>query len=474
MKREKHQLSKSTFIRGVQCLKSLYLNKHRPFLRDRMDAAQLNKFDRGHELGRLAWQLFPGGVDCRPGHPSAYARSLQATADLVGAGAPVIYEAVFQHDGVLVIPDILVSTGEGYAMYEVKSSRKISDIYLLDAALQTYVLNGAGIRLSDVFIIHVNADYVYPGGEHIPGDLFRIVNVSRDVDALQAFVHEKIREEKETIAANASPAIPVGPHCDNPYPCDFRGHCWKNLSPDSVAFLSSIPVEERFRIIRDGKPVVALLQGDEADSPVFRAEVKSLQSRQAVVDPDRLDAMLQTARQPVFFRMLTIENALPLIAGTRPFEPLPLAWMAAKPDGSAVQGFWQQDDSGDPRTALSDSLRAFAGPGSLLVYWGENPMQMLKDGSMTGDLVPLNLKEVFQSEVLFLPLQNPVPDLVPMGLQLGYSYPDHLPADDAQALRHFLKNRPDGGGASPLLNAYLQEGVKLLSEMYKRAKTFGR
>jgi hypothetical protein len=472
MMREKHQLSKSTFIRGAQCLKSLYLNKHRPFLRDRMDAAQLNKFDRGHELGRLAWQLFPGGVDCSPGHPSAYARAMQATDDLISAGATVIYEAVFQYDGVLVIPDILVSTGEGYAMYEVKSSRKISDVYLLDAALQTYVLKGAGIRLSDVFIIHVNADYVYPGGEHIPGDFFRIVNVSRAVDVLQAFVHEKIREEKETIAATASPAIPVGPQCDSPYPCDFRGHCWKNMPPDSLAYLSSIPVEDRFRIIRSGKPVVGLLQGDEANSPVFRAEVKCLQSREPFVDPKRLKALLQASRQPVFFKILTVENALPMVAGSRPFESLPLAWMALKTNGFVATGFWQQAGGDDPRTAMFNSLTAFAGQGSLLVFWGENPQRMLTVGNSSGDFMFLNLKDVFQSEVLFLPFQCPDRDVVRLGRLMGLLYPDQLPADDAQVLRHIRKGLPADGYTNPAIEAYLHAGVKLLAEMYRIASSF--
>jgi len=51
---EKHVLSKSTFIRGNQCLKSLYLNKKRPFLRDKLSPEQLEKFRRGHNVGFLA------------------------------------------------------------------------------------------------------------------------------------------------------------------------------------------------------------------------------------------------------------------------------------------------------------------------------------------------------------------------------------------------------------------------------------
>ena len=117
MSQEKHILSKSTFIRGVQCLKSLYLHKNRPFLRDKLAPEQLAKFRRGHEVGNLAWELFPGGVNCAPGHPTQFRKSLKLTKTLIEEGTPVMYEAGFQYDGVLIFLDILVKTAEGYHAY---------------------------------------------------------------------------------------------------------------------------------------------------------------------------------------------------------------------------------------------------------------------------------------------------------------------------------------------------------------------
>ena len=80
---EKHLLSKSTFIRGNQCLKSLYLNKKRPFLRDRLSPEQLAKFKRGHRVGELAQQLFPGGTDLKPKSPSQYRKKVLETAQII-------------------------------------------------------------------------------------------------------------------------------------------------------------------------------------------------------------------------------------------------------------------------------------------------------------------------------------------------------------------------------------------------------
>jgi hypothetical protein len=63
---EKHVLSKSTFIKGMQCHKAFYLNKHHKELKEEVSAAQEAIFTQGTSVGELATQLFPGGVDCTP------------------------------------------------------------------------------------------------------------------------------------------------------------------------------------------------------------------------------------------------------------------------------------------------------------------------------------------------------------------------------------------------------------------------
>lgn len=63
---QKHILSKSTFIKGLQCNKALYYQKYRRDLKDKLSAAQEAIFAQGTSVGELACKLFPGGVDCTP------------------------------------------------------------------------------------------------------------------------------------------------------------------------------------------------------------------------------------------------------------------------------------------------------------------------------------------------------------------------------------------------------------------------
>lgn len=230
---EKHILSKSTFIRGNQCLKSLYLNKKRPFLRDRLSPEQIAKFRRGHKVGSIAQKLFPGGVDFSPRSPALYQKAVLETQQTIRANSyNVLYEAGFQYDQLLILLDILVNDDGNWMAYEVKSSYKISDTYILDAAFQYYVISNSGIQLKDFIIIYADEQLEYDKIEEYDdlNSLFKRESVLKKIRTLQDYIQEQVEKEKATLMLKKSPQIEMGPHCETPYPCDFKGHCLKSAS----------------------------------------------------------------------------------------------------------------------------------------------------------------------------------------------------------------------------------------------------
>ncbi len=230
---ERHILSKSTFIRGNQCLKSLYLNKKRPFLRDKLSPEQLAVFRRGTKLGKIAQQLFPGGIDISPRSPTQFQKRVLETAEIIRQGSHnTLYEAVFQYDQLLIMLDILHYDRGNWFGYEVKSSLKISDTYLLDAAFQYYVISNSGLQLKDMFLVYVNHEYQHEGEIRLE-ELFIFESVLDRILAMQEYVKQKVAEEKAVLMRTSSPEIETGPHCFDPYPCDFIGHCWKNKEDKS-------------------------------------------------------------------------------------------------------------------------------------------------------------------------------------------------------------------------------------------------
>ncbi|NVO21682.1 MAG: hypothetical protein HXX13_18425 [Bacteroidetes bacterium] len=221
---ESYILSKSTYIRGLQCLKSLYLNKHRPYLRDKLSEEQLAKFARGHSVGKLAQDLFPGGIEI----PRPSASSALKTEKLINEGFPVIYEACFIHNEVIIAIDILVKQEEGWNAYEVKSSGALSETYFNDAYLQNFVICGSGLPLKEFYLIHRDTEIEIAEGVD-PDKLFIFTKLPDAGKEQEESIRGRLLAMKESLLLNKSPDIKPGKQCMYPYPCDFRGICWKGL-----------------------------------------------------------------------------------------------------------------------------------------------------------------------------------------------------------------------------------------------------
>lgn len=88
-------ISKSSFIRGMKCQKSLWLHFNMPVERDEISESQLSIFDTGHNVGALAQQLYPGGIDASRGEPGKVGEAVEYTRQLIAGGQEVIYEAAF-------------------------------------------------------------------------------------------------------------------------------------------------------------------------------------------------------------------------------------------------------------------------------------------------------------------------------------------------------------------------------------------
>ncbi|MCK9291454.1 MAG: hypothetical protein WCR58_08985 [Bacteroidales bacterium] len=326
---KKHLLSKSTYIRSLQCQKSLYLHVKRPFLRDKLPPEQIAKFRRGTNIGVIARDLFPGGVNMSPRSPSQYQKMREETARLIeNQQGNIVYEAIFQHDDVLIMLDILVKNDDGWHAFEVKSSLSISETYLQDAALQYYVITGSGLPLQSFTLIYVNEEYVLEGELDIHR-LFTMKDVSKEVDAMLSITKKQIEEAKATLQLQSSPPIPIGTHCYHPYPCDFIGHCWKHVTDDSVLHMQSLTLETRFNLYYKGIERVSQINDLDDFETETQLEIQSFVQGGMVSDEQKrfklIDELQEKMSKPVYFKLLTKEAALPVIPFTKPYSFPPVA-----------------------------------------------------------------------------------------------------------------------------------------------------
>jgi hypothetical protein len=328
--RNKTYLSKSLFIRGLQCHKSLWLQKFRPELRDEISKAQQVLFAGGTEVGIYAQQLFPNGLTI-PYDGLSHAEQLKKTAAAISEGVETIYEGAFSHDEVFVKADILHRDrakggrfdDDNWDIYEVKSATSQKDVYLDDLALQYHVLTGAGLPVSRAFIIHINNQYVRQGAIDIR-QLFTIIDLTEEVRERQPFIIEELDTQRHMLR-KGMPTIDIGAQCENPYTCDFLGHCWSNLPEMSVFNVRGRGLD-RFGLYRTGVTELKDIP-QECLSSDQKIQVECYLRQTNVIRKEPIREFLQTLSYPLYFLDFeTFMTAVPPFDGTRPYQQIPFQY----------------------------------------------------------------------------------------------------------------------------------------------------
>ena len=316
-------LSKSLFIRGLQCHKSLYLHKYHPDLKDKISEEQEALFQSGVNVGIYAQKLFTGGVEI-PFDDVSLSKQIQRTMIEIENGAKVIYEAAFSYDNVFVKVDILRKTDIGWEIYEVKGSTGVKDVYYDDVSIQYYVLKGSGLSVSKAFLVHINNQYVRQGEIEVD-KLFTIQDLSNDVIEKQKSIKHEIDKMRKMLKSQ-EPNIDIGEHCTDPYDCDFCGYCWKHIPEDSVFSLKGIG-PNKFDLYRQG-----IIRLEDIPRDILpqsqRIQLEGTLYKKNITNKVAVKEFLETLWFPICFLDFetTFMVPIPLYDETRPYQQVPFQY----------------------------------------------------------------------------------------------------------------------------------------------------
>ncbi len=222
-----HLLSKSKYIRGLQCERALWLDVHEPRLA-RYTAEQMRRFDRGRDFEFAFKSTFPDGIDLSAELKRNVDVYPARTAELLDKGDGVaLFEAGFLFDDVLVLADVVQQRDDGTLdIYEVKSGTALSETYRRDAALQHYVIS----HCREVHSFSV----VYNGADGVNGSNgFNVVELTEELVAQHEEIEKNIAAMKD-ILRHGEPATPTGQHCLEPYACPYQHYCAQGVRQMSL------------------------------------------------------------------------------------------------------------------------------------------------------------------------------------------------------------------------------------------------
>ncbi len=361
-------LSKSLFIRGIQCPKSLYLHKFHPEWRDEISQDQENLFQTGTEVGMLAQELFPGGIEI-PYEGLSHNDQLQKTQNALSKGIDTIYEATFSFDDIFVKNDLLHLGEEGWELYEVKGVTEIEEVHLNDVALQFYVAKGSGLPVEKTFLVYINNQYVRNGAIK-PDKLFIVDEVTESVLKKQEWVKEEVNKLRRMLSGK-EPEIAIGKQCNDPYACDFIGHCREHLPENSIFDLGGQGTN-RFKLYYQGYVDLKEVPG-ELLSQGQRLQLDSFLNQEEVFNSDGVKDFLKTLWYPLYFLDFeTINPPIPPFNGTRPYQRIPFQYSLhyqEKENGVLGHLEFLADPRSDFREELLQNLCDQIPPGACVIAY---------------------------------------------------------------------------------------------------------
>ena len=365
-KNRMRHLTKTRYVDGIQCQKRLWLEMYEPEKGTPPDEARQRLFRQGHQVDQLARQHYPGGQEM----PTDYRRideALQATRTAIESGEKRLYQAAFQHDGVTVVADILDEEEGGWHLIEVKMSTKVKPEHLDDVAVQKFVLESCGLRVSRTSVLVINNRCEYPNLDQ----LFLLEDVTERLGEAQE-VSATLERFKAILKLDQEPEVRIGSHCTKPYECPFYQYCWQPHGERTIYHVQDMPWQSRNRLEDKGILYASDIPADFRLNDKARAGVERLLEQRVDVDQDGIEALLGRLQFPLtFFDFETDSGSIPRYPGTRPYQQVPFQFSLHIMDenGGLEHREYLHTQLSDPRPDLVRALlQSVPREGSIVVF----------------------------------------------------------------------------------------------------------
>ena len=365
-------LSKSKYCGLWQCPKIAWLRQYKPEVAT-IDEMVQARFDAGNVVGDLAMGLFGDFVEVTTYNSEKLdlPKMIEKTALEMENGTENICEASFSYNGLYCAVDILKKDGDGWAIYEVKSSTKHmkddgtytddKEVYVADISYQKYVLEHCGVKVTGTYLVCLNGDYVFDGSLDL-SQLFFISDVSDEVPAEIVKIEPNLAIAERVLTSDEEPDIDLNIYCKKPYDCAFWKYCSQHIPEESVFKLYRLATKKKFEYYHNGWITYRDLINNAliTNEKQLRQIEFALEDKGTYVNKTEIAAFMQSLSYPLYFLDFeTMQPVIPEYIGTKPYAQIPFQYSLhyIEHEGGELKHKEFLAESGtDPRRALAERL----------------------------------------------------------------------------------------------------------------------
>lgn len=297
---------------------------------------------------------------------------------------PALYEPALSFEGIRSRIDVLRRADGGeFDLIEVKSTTGVKDVHIPDVAVQVYMAEGADIPVRRAYLMHIDNSYVYQGGEHALDGLFSLSEVTdRARTHMETEMPGYLEQMRESLLMPEAPDVETGQHCTTPYVCPFFGHCHRDEPDHPVRELPGLRQPTRERLRDSGIGSIGDIPPDYPDLSTLQRRVRdSVVSGHPFVGSGLMSKLRQVEFPANFLDFETINPAIPMYAGTRPYQRIPFQWSLHVRDeeGRLSHSEFLHDGDDDPREWFITSLLAAIPARGAIVAYSSYEKSMLRE-----------------------------------------------------------------------------------------------
>lgn len=220
-----YRLTKSKFIRGLQCPKALYLDVYHPE-RGQYPGEVLARFREGRGFEATIKETFAPGIDVIEQSKRNISKALELTYNLLSeSNEVVLYEAAFVYNEVLVLADVVRKRADNrLEVFEIKNASGLKPVLRNDVYVQHYVIANA--------VAEWNARHMEPT---LSLTNFALVHNDGNGNGVYCELLDEAQKAMEWVACELNkqkqvlqgvePAIAIGEQCESPYACPYQHYC---------------------------------------------------------------------------------------------------------------------------------------------------------------------------------------------------------------------------------------------------------